>query len=259
MYQVSITLGWSRQLIKHHLASRALSEDGAKVWCVLQESEGFSGKGRSQWGGAAALSTALWLPIWRPAFLSTQVRGKMSSAASFLPKHSQYNMTQFSTTDRSPGPKPRAESRQSAGDDHNILEQPMAGAELCVNLGSPAWVTAGRKGGRTHRHSIFLHLASWPSLVPGKLNPACSYCCKWGTLCSLWAHCMGFQIKLSLNLQNEYRKDPLSSHLSRKLFMCFAVVFLLNTMHHQTVSVPGSFFFLKENAQFEFSVRPDLL
>lgn len=138
------------------------------------------------------------------------------------------------------------------------LSSPWLG-QNCVNLGSPAWVTAGWKGGRTHRHSIFLHLASWPSLVPGKLNPACSYCCKWGTLCSLWAHCMGFQIKLSLNLQNEYRKDPLSSHLSRKLFMCFAVVFLLNTMHHQTVSVPGSFFFLKENAQFEFSVRPDLL
>lgn len=71
----------------------------------------------------------------------------MSSAASFLPKHSQYNMTQFSTTDRSPGPKPRAESRQSAGDDHNILEQPMAGAELC-ELGEPSMGdsrTEGRK------------------------------------------------------------------------------------------------------------------
>lgn len=41
--------------------------------------------------------------------------------------------------------------------------------------------------------------------------------------------------------------------------MCFVVVFLLNTVRHQTVLVPGCFFFLKESAQFEISVRPDLL
>lgn len=32
------------------------------------------------------LSTALWLPIWRPPLLSAQVRGKTSSAVLLLPK-----------------------------------------------------------------------------------------------------------------------------------------------------------------------------
>lgn len=125
---------------------------------------------------------------------SGQRQNEFSSLAP--PARSRYRMTQFSVMYGSPGPQPRAESRQSAGDDLSVLEKrvesPRPEQTPQTSSGSPTRVAPGISGGqemkdtgledtgRRSLHGICLHLASQPSSVPGQLNEVCSCFCKAG-------------------------------------------------------------------------------